>query len=174
MYYTLMQITLPKGAKDITVTISDGTNPVQGATVTVSGQEQTTDSNGKANFEDILEGTQTVTATKTGFADYTGTISVGSTTKFTVTMTPVGTLTVTVTDSEDEPSAISGATVVIGETSKTTGDDGKAEFPNLTYEDKSATISADGYTSKTETLAFRSNHKSFTVQLVATDEQGDT
>ena len=89
-------------------------------------------------------------------------------------MTPVGTLTVTVTDSEDEPSAISGATVVIGETSKTTGDDGKAEFPNLTYEDKSATISADGYTSKTETLAFRSNHKSFTVQLVATDEQGDT
>ena len=88
-------------------------------------------------------------------------------------MTPVGTLSVTVTDSADEPSAIEGATVVIGETTKTTDATGKAEFPNLTYEDKSATISATGYTTKTETLAFRSNHKSFTVALVEAEQQGD-
>ena len=121
----------------------------------------------------MTEGTQSVTVTATGFADKTESISVGSTTSFTITLTPVGTLTVTVTDSEDTPGAIEGASVVIGETTKTTGADGKAEFPNLTYEDKSATISADGYTTKTETLAFRSNHKSFTVALVEAEQQGD-
>lgn len=168
-----MLITPPAGKKDITVTVSDGTNAVSGATVTIEGQAQTTDNNGKASFEDITEGSQSVTATKTGFADYSGSITVGSSTSFSITMTPVGTLTVTVTDSEDTPSPISGATVVIGETTKTTGEDGKAEFPNLSYEDKSATISATGYTTKTETLAFRSNHKSFTVALVEAEQQGD-
>lgn len=172
MYSMLVLIIPPANHKDITVTVSDGTNAIQGATVIVAGQEQTTDSNGKANFEDIAEGSQTVTATKTGFADYSGSITVGSTTNFTVTMTPVGTLTVTVTDSEDTPSPISGASVVIGETTKTTGEDGKASFEGLPYTDKSATISAEGYTSKTETLAFRSNMKNFTVALVA-EEQGD-
>lgn len=162
-----MLITLPKGAKDITVTISDGASAISGASVTVAGNTVTSDNNGKVSFEDVTEGSQSITVTKTGFQDYSGTISVGSTTRFTVTMTAVGTLTITVTDSEDEPSPIEGASVVIGSTTKTTDSTGKAEFPNLTYEDKSATITAEGYTEKTETLAFRSNHKSFTVNLTA-------
>ena len=162
-----MLITLPKGAKDISVTVSDGASAVSGATVTVGTDSQTTDSNGKASFEDVTEGSQTITVTKTGFQDYSSTISVGSSTSFSVTLTAVGTLTLTVTDSEDEPSPIEGASVVIGTTTKTTDATGKVEFPNLTYEDKSATITADGYTEKTETLAFRSNHKSFTVALTA-------
>ena len=165
MYSMLMLITLPKGAKDITVTISDGANPVSGATVTVAGNEQTSGADGKASFEDVTEGTQTITVTKEGFQDYSSTISVGSTTKFTVTLTAVGTLTVTVMDSEDEPAPIIGATVTIGTDSETTGDDGKVEFPNLTYEDKEVTVEATGYTTATETLQFRANHKSFTVSL---------
>ena len=74
------------------------------------------------------------------------------------------TLTVTVTD--ESSVAISGASVVIGETSKSTGDDGKATF-QLAYGDYEATVSADGYATVTEELAFRSNHKNFEIELEA-------
>lgn len=45
-----------------------------------------------------------------------------------------------------------------------TGDDGKATF-QLEYGDYTATISKDGYTTKTENIAFRSNHKNFNITL---------
>ena len=172
MYCMQVLIIPPVNHSDFDIVITDGTNSVQGATVTIGTNATTTDSNGKVHYEDISDGSTSVTVTKTGFQDKTTTITVGSASSFTIALTPVGTLTVTVTDSEDTPSAIEGATVVIGETTKTTDANGKAEFPNLTYEDKSATISATGYTTKSETLAFRSNHKSFTVALVEA-EQGD-
>ena len=79
------------------------------------------------------------------------------------------TLTVTVTD--ESSVAISGASVVIGETSKSTGDDGKATF-QLVYGDYEATISADGYTTATEELQFRSNHKNFEIELEAASSTG--
>ena len=67
-------------------------------------------------------------------------------------------------DSESNP--IESATVTIGEDSETTDATGKAEF-ELEYGDYSATISADGYVTATESLAFRSNHKNFSVTLVS-------
>lgn len=70
-------------------------------------------------------------------------------------------LKITITDGNNP---IEDATIVIGEDSEVTDSDGKAEF-ELEYGDYSATINADGYTSKTESLAFRSNHKNFTVTL---------
>lgn len=45
-----------------------------------------------------------------------------------------------------------------------TNEIGKAEF-ELEYGDYSATITADGFIAATESLAFRSNHKNFTVTL---------
>ena len=47
-----------------------------------------------------------------------------------------------------------------------TGDDGKATF-QLAYGDYEATISAEGYATVTEELAFRSNHKNFEIELEA-------
>lgn len=71
------------------------------------------------------------------------------------------TLTVTVTDGADP---ITGATVTVDGDSETTGSDGEATF-TLGYGDYSATIRASGYTTKTENIAFRSNHKNFTIAL---------
>ena len=48
---------------------------------------------------------------------------------------------------------------------QTTGSDGKATFENTEYGDYTLTIEADGYTTKTENIAFRSNHKNFTIAL---------
>ena len=70
-------------------------------------------------------------------------------------------LEITVTDGTNP---VSGATVTIGTDSETTDATGKAEF-ELAYGDYSATIEATGYTTATESLAFRSNHKNFSVTL---------
>lgn len=48
---------------------------------------------------------------------------------------------------------------------QTTGDDGKVTFENLEYGDYTATISKDGYVTKTENIAFRNNHKNFSITL---------
>lgn len=48
---------------------------------------------------------------------------------------------------------------------QTTDENGKATFEEMEYGDYIATISAEGYVTKTENIAFRSNHKNFTVQL---------
>ena len=169
MYYTQVLIILPKPKiADITVNVSDGDNAISGATVTIGDDEETTDENGDAEFESVYEGSQTVTVTKTGYADKTTTINVDEThTSFTIELEPVDTLTIIVKDSEDEPAAIEGASVTIGETTKTTDSSGECTFTNMTYEDYSAEVSATGYTTKTETVQFRSNHKSFTISLVA-------
>jgi len=73
-------------------------------------------------------------------------------------------ITITVDDGEDP---IAGASVVIGGTTKTTNDSGVASFTGVTEGTVSATISKDGYTSKTESLSVDSTHTSFTVSLVA-------
>ena len=168
MYYMRMWLTLPATKRDITVTITDGTNPIEGASVTIEGTTETTDSDGEADFE-LYDGLQTATVTATGYLDATETFDISEhDTGFTIELTKVDTITITVTDSEDSPSAIEGATVVIGETSKTTDSNGECTFTNMPYDDYEATVSATGYVTKEEVeIAFRSNHKSFTVALEA-------
>ena len=75
------------------------------------------------------------------------------------------TLTITVTDGTN---AISGATVTIGTTEKTSGDDGKAAFTGLTYGDYKVEVEASGYEDGEETVKFRANRKNFTIALEAT------
>lgn len=56
------------------------------------------------------------------------------------------------------------ASVTIGEETKDSGIDGVVEFTRA-YGDYEATISAEGYATVTEELAFRSNHKNFEIEL---------
>lgn len=74
----------------------------------------------------------------------------------------------TVNDGTDP---IEGATVTIGESSETTDSSGVVEF-ELAYDDYEATISAEGYTTKTESIAFRNNHKNFTIALESSSQTG--
>ena len=156
---------------EITVTVTDGTNAIQGAVVTFTDHDDTgvkftgtTNASGECTIEVPLE-KYDVTAKATNYVDYThpSTVTVSGDANLSIAMTIVtDTLTVTVNDGT---TAISGATVTIGATTKTTGDDGVATFTSMPYDDYSAEISATGYTTKTETLVFRSNHKAFTISL---------
>ena len=148
--------------------MSDGTDPISGATVTIGDDEETTDEDGEATFESVYEGSQTITVSKTGYADKTSTVTVDdSHTSFEIELEVVDTITITVDDGDDTPTAIEGASVKIGSTTKTTDSNGQCTFTGMTYQDYSAEVSATGYTTKTETLQFRSNHKTFTVSLTA-------
>lgn len=72
-------------------------------------------------------------------------------------------LKLTIVDGTDEP--IGNVNVVVeNEDSKTTDENGKVEF-DLPYGDYAVTVSKDGYGSVTDTLAFRSNHKNFSIVL---------
>lgn len=148
--------------------MSDGTNAISGATVTIGEDSDTTDASGEAEFEDLDYGTYTVSVTKTGYADNSRSITVDKNNgTFNVTLEVVDTITITVDDGDDTPTAIEGASVKIGSTTKTTNSSGQCTFTNMTYQDYSTEVSAEGYTTKTETIQFRSNHKSFTISLEA-------
>ena len=168
-----MLVTLPSAKCDITVTVTDGTNPVTGASVTISGTTKTTDSDGEADFS-LYEGPATISVTKDGYQDKSEDVDVSPhDTGFTIELVAVDTITITVTDSEDSPAAIEGASVVIGETSKTTDANGQCTFTEMPYDDYEATVSATGYTTKEDVeIQFRSNHKSFTIALEAEAEGG--
>lgn len=154
--------------RDITVTVSDGTNPIASANVTAGDVSGTTGDDGEVTLTGVSEKVNSITVTKAGYADKTESVTIDAThTSFTITLEPVDTITITVDDGEDTPSAIEGATVTIGSVTKTTDSSGECTFPDMTFQDYSAEISATGYVTKTETIAFRSNHKSFTVSLVA-------
>lgn len=77
------------------------------------------------------------------------------------------TLNITVTDGTDP---VSGATVTIGTDSETTDSDGKATF-DLAYGDYTAEVTMTGYVDAEESIAFRSNHKNFTITLTETSNE---
>ena len=110
--------------------------------------------------------TFTVTTVKSGYVTDTSSIEVDDDhTEFTIELSIVtDTLTIVVTEADETP--IEGATVVIGEDSETTDSTGTATFTDMPYDDYAATISATSFVTKTnEPIAFRSNHKNFTIAL---------
>ncbi len=70
----------------------------------------------------------------------------------------------------DGTDAIGGATVTIGETSKTTGSAGGCSFTSIAEGSVSVEVSATGYVTKTETITVDGDHTSFTISLVADTE----
>lgn len=73
---------------DISITVNDGTDPVQGATVVVGETSKTTGSAGGCTINGVTIGEHEITVTKTGFEDYSDTITVDTNnTTFTITLT---------------------------------------------------------------------------------------
>ena len=70
-------------------------------------------------------------------------------------------LNLTVSDGTD---VIEAANVTINNVTKTTNEEGKVTF-DLEYGDYEVTVNAEGFTTATDELSFRSNHKNFTVTL---------
>lgn len=71
----------------------------------------------------------------------------------------------------DGTSPINGASVVIGEVTKTTGSAGGCTFDNIEEGTVSVEVSKDGFTTKTEEITVDSTHTSFTISLEAASEE---
>ena len=65
----------------------------------------------------------------------------------------------------DGTDPIQGATVSIDEISGTTGSAGGCTLQNVADGENSVTITAEGYTSKTETITVSENDTTFTISL---------
>ena len=81
------------------------------------------------------------------------------------------TITITVTDDEDEPSAISGATVKLSRKTATTDADGEAEFSSVGDGNHTVKVTAEGYEDYSGTKTTDSTHTTFTIQLTAVEEE---
>lgn len=137
-------------AYDVTLTVTDGTNPVSGAVVRIDGQpgSQTTDEAGVAVFS-LVNGNYSYTVEADNHIAADGSVTVENAgVSENVTLTPLYEITfeVQVTDGANP---IAGATVVIGKEAETTDAEGKASFalPNGDY---IYTVSKHGYDTETD------------------------
>lgn len=170
MYWLLKYLPLNKSG-DISVTVTDGTDAISGATLTLDDSETTatTDSDGEATFETVTGGSHTIKVEKSGYVTKTVDVTVNGDTEVEIEMVATRSVSFTVQDSQDTPEAIQGAEVVIdGDTEgkKTTGSSGGCTA-TLSDGEHEIVISATGFTTKTETITVDSTHASFTISLTA-------
>jgi len=73
--------------RDLSFTINDGTDPIEGATVAIGAKTGTTGSAGGCTLTGVEEGTQSVEVSATGYTTKTESISVDEThTSFTISL----------------------------------------------------------------------------------------
>ncbi len=131
-------------AYDITFNVTDGTNPVENATVTFNGSAVYTDASGIAVFNNVEEGTGlTYWVTKTGYENANGTVDVDADKTVDVVLTHTYTITFNVTDGTNP---IAGANVNFDSRNFATDTNGDAVFANCSEESAMAYIvSKSGY-----------------------------
>lgn len=72
----------------LTITVTDGTDPIEGASVSIDGGTAwTTDSSWEVVFSNILAKTHTITAAKTGYEDFSDEVDLSSDNEATIEMT---------------------------------------------------------------------------------------
>lgn len=73
--------------RNISFTINDGTNPIEGASVKIGTETKTTGSAGGCTFSNIEEGTVSVEVSKEGYTTKTESITIDEThTSFTISL----------------------------------------------------------------------------------------
>lgn len=68
----------PETIDDLAISVTDGTNPVSGVEVSIGTITGTTGSQGGCTLHDVPVGTVTVTATKTGYVNYSQEVTITS------------------------------------------------------------------------------------------------
>lgn len=163
-----------------TITVTDGTNSVSGATVSVmiNGQERTatTGSNGEVVFASLPAGTYTFTAAQ---ADYNSnsaatTITGGAATAASIALTrQTGNATITVTDGASPVSDASVSVTVNGQAqTATTAANGEATFTNIPTGTYTFTATKTDYGSATASDVVIANGATATANITLTRQTG--
>lgn len=174
LWYLYIKANASADSPTLTITITDGTDPISSASVKIGSTTQTTNGEGKTTFSGLTYGNYDVTISKAGYYDLDDNLKFRANHKnFTLALTTLPTLTVTVTDDGETPTPISGATVTIDDVEKTTNDSGVATF-KLDYDDYEASVSAEGYDTKTANIEFSATKTGATIKLTETAPSDDT
>ncbi|MHC9539176.1 MAG: carboxypeptidase regulatory-like domain-containing protein [Vulcanimicrobiota bacterium] len=133
-----------------TVTDQTTSAKLSGVSVAIGTLTATTDANGAYTIQNVPAGTQTITATKTGYTAVSSSVSVtaGQTTTKNISMTPgtaqVGTVQGTVTD-QTTSAKLSGVSVAIGTLTATTDANGAYTIQNVPVGTQSIAATKTGY-----------------------------
>ena len=147
-------------AYNLTITVKDGTAPVDGASVSLDGRTAATDANGQAAFTGLPWGSYTYAVSKTGYTDTNGTATIDGSGGASGTITDVSSArltygcTITVRDGADP---VGGASVRLGAQTVTTDVNGNAVFTALPWGDYAYTVSKTEYSDKTGTASIAAN-----------------
>lgn len=88
--HTNFTISLVHEKRDLSITVNDGENAIEGAAVAIGTITGTTGAAGGCTLKDVLDGEHTITATADGYENYSATITSDSThSSFTISMTAV-------------------------------------------------------------------------------------
>ena len=147
------------------VTDANG-DPVSGVNVSYAGGSTTTDGNGEYTLTDINPGEILLTFSKSGLATVKKTQPVGggATVTLNLKMTPPGTITGKVTNSENGQ-GIGGAIVTYVGGSATTANDGTYTISNVPSGDQTLSASAIGYNSSADQAVVVPANASTTVDI---------
>jgi Domain of unknown function (DUF1929)/Carboxypeptidase regulatory-like domain/Glyoxal oxidase N-terminus len=157
-------------------TVTDTTGAaIAGATVSFSGGSTTTSSTGTYSFGSVTPGTYNVTASKSGFANQTGSVTVASgqnaTLNFQLTAQAPGSFGGTVTSTTG--AAIAGATVSFSGGSTTTSSTGSYSFASVAPGTYNVTAAKTGFASKTSSVTVASSQNAtLNFQLAASSGTG--
>ncbi len=88
--HTNFTISLVHEKRNLSITVNDGENAIEGASVAIGDITGTTGNAGGCTLSNVLDGEHTITATKEGYENYSASITSDSThSSFTITMTAV-------------------------------------------------------------------------------------
>ncbi|MFP4447131.1 MAG: Ig-like domain-containing protein [Bacteroidales bacterium] len=135
---------------DITFQAQKDDVPVEEVTISMAGQEATTNEEGKATVKSVVKGgPYEYTATKDGYKTVNGSIDVNGEAIVPINLEEGYTVTF---DVSDESENIEGATVDFNGESKTTDESGVAEFMEIEPGTKSYQVTMSGYDSESGTV----------------------
>lgn len=156
--------------RTVTITVEDGEgNKVQGATVTIGEDEETTDASGKAEFTGLSDKTYNVTVEADHFTSVTVEKTVDSThTSFTIEITEDANRTLRFHIEDEDGEDVDGATVTVDDYSPaTSGAKGGCSISKVYDGEHELEVTKTGYVTVTKTIITNEDNDDFIIILVA-------
>ncbi len=157
-------ITLSLPSFDIMFGVGDGTDVIEGATITINGQTYTTDALGAYTVTGVSVGSYDYTIEAAGFVTQSGTIViVDSDRSVVITLEKLYSITFAVTDGTN---AIERATSTVGASTLTTDASGNATAVDLATGDHTYSVSIVGYVAASGSVTITNSNVTENVTLV--------
>ena len=164
-------VTLLKPSYAVTVTVTDGTNPISGANVTFDGVSANTDASGVLIITDKIAGNYNYTVSQTGYNDATGNVTVVDI-DVAENVTLVLTTYAVTFNVKKGANAIVDAAVVLDGTTVNTDASGVANFTSKIPGTYAYTINKSGFDQVTGNITITNADVTENVNLLGTGIEG--